>query len=140
MKLYIYGAIALALGYLLWHERHLAHVVKAQKIEIANMAALEAAHAHELKIAKDASDGYQADLKRLESERSSEPAPVVRLCRTPHAVPAESGTPAGSNPASAPNDVEAAQTDIGPALIEYGLQCEANMLQLDRLRQWVESR
>jgi hypothetical protein len=148
IKLILIGLAVAAIGGILWHDHWISKKYQATKAELvqanATITAERAAREHELKIAKEASDGYQADLKRLEAERVLEPVPVVRLCRKPATVSASGPAAVGSDAASTPNDVEAAQTDIGPdigpALIEYGVQCEANMLQLDRLRQWVESR
>jgi hypothetical protein len=141
-RLVIYAIAALALIGGIWYVKRL-HATAARvpvlerqvAQERANMAALQAAKAHELKIAKDASDGYQKDLQRLELERSN--APVVRLCkpvRNP-AVSASAGTASGPNA----GDSEPGP-DIGAALIEYGLACEANGLQLDRLQEWIRSR
>jgi hypothetical protein len=152
-RLAIYAIAALALIGGIWYVKRL-HATAARvpvlerqvAQERANMAALQAARAHELKIAKDASDGYQKELQRLELERSN--TPVVRLCkpvRNP-AVSASAGTASGPNAAEAGREPQPIAgdsepgPDIGAALIEYGLACEANGLQLDRLQEWVKSR
>jgi hypothetical protein len=148
MKLYLYAAAALAVLALIAYEVRVHK--KAARVDVAeaavaqahaDMAALRAARDHELKIAKEASDGYQKDLARLERERDS--VPVVRLRKCPP-VPA-AGTAASRPDAEASGRVgettaEDTGPDIGAALIEYGIACEANMLQLERLQEWVRSR
>jgi hypothetical protein len=146
VKLYIYLALGLALLGAGLYVRHLA--VKAGERDAAveayealqeSMATLKEAHAREIKNAQEQSNGYQSSLRRLESERAR--VPVVRLCRSASpAVPAIGSAPSGSHAASAPDDGGSASPDIGAALIDYGIACEANMLQLDRLRAWVAGR
>jgi hypothetical protein len=150
VKLYAYIALALMLAGAGLYVRHLA--VKAGERDAA-VAALEgeraartaerAAVAHELKIAQEASNAFQSDLRRLESERAD--VPVVRLCRArPAAVPAAS--PATERPDAAGTghvgQAPAVDTgpDIGAQLLEYGIACEANALQLERLQGWVRAR
>jgi Flp pilus assembly protein TadB len=147
MKLYIYAAAALALIGAALYVNQLQK--KASRVDAAEaraeaaenqVTAERAARAHEQRIAKEASDGYQNDLKRLATERAV-PAPVVRLCRSaPRPVPTEGGTATGLDAGGAADHVEAAQTDIGPALMDYGIACEANALQLTRLQGWIMDR
>ncbi len=121
LRLYGYAAIALAaLGAAayVWHLK-----AKADRVDAAeeralaleqSLGKLQAAIDHERKIAKDASDGYQAELNRIRSAPSLGP---VRLCRSPTGyVPAPAATPARPD-GSAPGRVEGeAGGDIGPAL------------------------
>ncbi len=147
VRLYLYAAVALALiGLGIYakhqHDRAAKLQARAESVE-ASITALRAAHAHEQRIAKEASNAYQKDLARLNAERSQPMS--VRLCK-----PARNSVPA---PAAAPERTHAATTghvgeetapdigpDIGAELLEYGLACQANALQLDRLQQWVRSR
>lgn len=146
IKIWLALAVAAALGGLLYHDRHETHraneaVARAATAE-ASIKTLQAAYERERANAQKASNDYQNDLARLANERSS--VPVVRLCHSPKPVPAASSTTSGPDPASAGHlGDETAQDsgpDIGPALLEYGIACEANALQLDRLIQWTKSR
>lgn len=143
-RIYIALACAAVLGLLLWHDHHETSranaAVAAQREALQALDAERAARAHSDQIAKDASNAYQADLSRLAAQ-SHEPL-SVRVCKPAHKdpLPAAGSAATGSDAASAPGDFEAAQTDIGPALIEYGLACEANGIQLDRLQEWVRKR
>lgn len=145
MKLYIYGAIALALiaaGLYLHNLQERASRVDAAeaRAEAAEnqITAERAARAHEQRIAKEASDGYQNDLRRLELERAA--VPVVRLRKCPVAVPAGGSAASGSDAAGTGHVGEEAAADIGAALIAYGIACEGNALQLTRLQEWVRAR
>jgi hypothetical protein len=146
VKIYLAIAALVALAGAGLYVRHLAvkagerdAAVAAYEALQASMATLKEAHAREIKNAQEQSNGYQSSLRRLESERAR--VPVVRLCRSANpAVPAAGSAPSGSHAASAPDDGGGASPDIGAALIDYGIQCEANMLQLDRLRAWVAGR
>ena len=144
LRLYLYAAAALAVAGLAWFAKHQydrasVATLRAETAE-ASIVTLTKAHAHQLKIAQEASNGYQNDLRRLESERAR--VPVVRLCRPPRAagVPASGAAANGSDAAGAGHLGGEASPDIGAALIDYGIACEANALQLDRLIQWVRSR
>lgn len=117
-------------------ERH-NHAVEISHVKEEAAAAL-AAIAANLKKAEVSSNAYQKDLAVLNAQRN-EPL-SVRVCRSAKPVPAPSSAPGGSDAASTASNAEAAQTDIGPALIEYGLTCEANGLQLTRLQEWVRAR
>jgi hypothetical protein len=151
-KLIGYGLAALVVASLIAYEVRVHKKAAQRDIAVAELAsataqfkadvaALRAARDHELKIAKEASDGYQKDLARLERERDS--IPVVRLRKCPPVSTA--GTAASRPDAEASRRVgettaEDTGPDIGAALIEYGIACEANMLQLERLQDWVRSR
>jgi hypothetical protein len=146
-RLIAYGLAALAVAGLYWRYHYVTNALADARAEAsqlhADYSALKAAYAHSTKIAKDASDGYQADLKRLEGERSQPLS--VRVCKPAKAaVPAQSGAASGSSPTSPPNNGGEVAPDIGPdigaELLEFGIQCEANALQLDRLIQWTKAR
>lgn len=151
MRLYIYAAIALALVSLGLYAKH-QHLradratTRAQAAE-ASITALRAAHAHEQRIAKEASDGYQKDLARLSTERDKPLS--VRVCKPARsAVPAAAGATGGSDASAsgrergevAEDPRDGAGPDIGGALLEYGIACEATALQLTRLQEWVRAR
>lgn len=150
MKVYAWIILALIVAGLLYGAVHI--VRKANRAEAAetaleterkahkaDIAALEAARDHEIQIAKEASDGYQKDLARLESGRDK--PLVLRVCKPArNPVPAQTGAPSRPDGSSQGHVGEEASEDIGAALLDYGIACEANMLQLDRLQQWVRSR
>jgi hypothetical protein len=141
MKLYLYGALAIvmlaitATAYIQTKRLHSA------KVELATATATIKAERESTRKANEASNAYQADLRRLESERSN--VPVVRLCKQTRKAPV-SPTSSGSDAAPTGHVSEEAPPDPGPDigadLLEYGIACEANMLQLDRLQKWVRDR
>jgi hypothetical protein len=118
-----------------------AATARANQAE-ANYTALQEAQKHERKIAKEASDGYQAELRRIRSEPSIGPVLVCKRTRT--TVPSTSGT-TGRPDATVAGRVEEAPevdhvTDIGPELDAYGGDCEAVSAQLTSLQKWVRAR
>lgn len=142
LRLYIYAGIALAFVSLFIHDRWTAKRYEHQKAANVTLTATINAERENTRKANEASNAYQADLRRLEDERSN--TPVVRLCKPARVRPA--ATTAGSD-AEAAGHVggEAAENlvagpDIGADLLEYGIACEANMLQLDRLQGWIRNR
>ncbi len=149
VRFYLIGVAVLALAGLLWHDHHQTQRAnrEARRADTAesSLTTLRAAVAHERKIAKEASDGYQKDLAELQRERTG--VPVVRLCKPARAaVPAAAGAAGGPDAAGAGRVGEAPALDpvegpdIGAALIDYGIACEANALQLTRLQEWVRAR
>lgn len=149
VKLYLYAAAALALGALVWfarHEHQRANAATARaKVAEASIVTLRKAHDHERKIAQEASNAYQSDLRRLQSERDKPLS--VRVCKPAspaRSVPAGSAAASGSSPTSPLDNGQETAGDIGPEigdqLLEFGLACEANALQLDRLIEWVHAR
>ncbi len=146
LKLYVYAGLAIAVLAGVWYVRHLqtsrdAYEARALSAE-DSIVTLRTAYEHERKIAKEASDGYQADLARLNSERDN--VPVVRLRKCPASMPASSSAAERPDAASPGHVSEAVEGDTGPdigaEILEYGIACEANALQLDRLIQWVKAR
>ncbi len=145
MRLYAYIAAALVAASLIGYVAYLKH--RADKVpglerelvkEKASHRATRIAFAHERKIATEASNGFQAELRRIRDTPSIGP---VRLCRSPTGyVPAPAATPARPD-GSAPGRVEVeAGPDIGPALDRYGGDCEAVSAQLRGLQGWVRAR
>ena len=136
LKFYAYIGIAItalaAAGYV-WHLKG-----KADRVDV-----LEATLKNEresTRKANEASKQYQADLSKLQSERTKPLS--VRLCRPapkPAAPRRPDDAPTG-HVGEAPAADIVAGPDIGDALLEYGIACEANMLQLDRLQKWVRAR
>ena len=142
-RLYAYAAVFLVIGGVLWRLNYLSH--KADRLEHANkylVSSLKTERENTRK-ANEASQAYQSDLRRVESERSN--VPVVRLC---HGAPKLPAAPAPGRPDAAPEghvsgaaaEDPVAGPDIGAELLEYGIACEANALQLDRLQRWVRGR
>lgn len=144
-RLYIYAAIALALAGLAWRYHYVTKALASTKQELATAAATLAAERENTRKANEASKAYQSDLARLERERAD--VPVVRLCNKAPSLPS-SRAPSRPDAASAGHVGEAAAADPGPSvgpdiggeLLDYGIACEANMLQLERLQQWVRDR
>jgi hypothetical protein len=134
-RLYIYLALAVAAGGAYWYVHALQ--VKAARVEAAE--AMVTNLQQSLRKANEASKAYQADLTRLSGERAKPLS--VRLCRSPVRPPAAA---AGSDAEAQGHVGEAAAVDIGPdigdQLLEYGIDAEANALQLDRLQQWIRGR
>lgn len=143
MRLYIYTAIALALLGALWRYHYVSTALTRTRAELATATATLAQERENTRKANEASKAYQSDLARLERERAD--VPVVRLCNKSPSLPASRATPRPD--AEAPRHVSEAPSgdpepgpDIGAALLDYGIQCEANMLQLERLQEWVRNR
>jgi hypothetical protein len=165
VRFYIYAGIVLVAIGGIWYTR--AVVARANlyaemldKAE-ANYAALQAAQAHERKIAKESLDDREARLKRLEDAKADTPVRSVRLCRNTPSVSSTATTPGGTSSTNPGGLQEAAgfhpgygsglQTgevdrwgdagpDIGPLL--YALADEANRAaaQCNALIKWSGSR
>jgi hypothetical protein len=142
IRLYVYAAIGLAIAGLIWHDRYQTKRADRLAAELSTATETLLAERENVRKANAASQAYQTDLARLESERRKPLS--VRLCRSP-AVPA---TRTASGPDAAPtgNVGEAATgdsgaaPDIGDQLLNYAIDAEANMLQLERLQGWVRGR
>lgn len=146
IRWYVIAALAAMLAAALAHDHWLSQRYKAKAAELATtQAALtteRTARAHEQRIAKEASDGYQAALRRIEDERRAQPDPVVRLCRSPRNVSAAAGSagPERRDAEAAPDHSAEDAPDIGPALMDFARDCEANAEQLEALQEWVRAR
>lgn len=156
IRLYIYAAIALALGGLLWHDHYQTHKANRLARETnelrANYAALEAAHAHERKIAEDASHEFQRTVTALQAARADTPVRTVRLCHGPaNSVPAAADAASGAYAAGAGGLPDATGQhprdrwgddgpDIGPALYDEADRADLCPAQLTALQEWVRSR
>jgi hypothetical protein len=137
LRFYLYAALAAALGYLLWHERHLAHVVKARNAEIATLTATITTERENTRKANVSANRYAA---RLQVSRGPRSPPAVLLCRLPaakQARPAASGTDAA--PVADDGGVSA-DVDIGPRLDVSFHACEENLIKLEELQRWVRER
>ena len=128
-----------------WQYKRAEHWKGRAEVVEATLEAERAARAHEQRIAKEASDGYQAELKRIQAD-ALQPAPVVRLCRRAHASVPEAGAATGSDAAAPPDDAggdagdHQEGVDIGPDLMGFAAACEANAAQLQALQGWVRAR
>lgn len=151
IKLIAAALILAAIAGLLWHDKHQTDRANRLARENATLAeSIEAerkARAHELKIAKEASDGYAQRLNELQAARADTPVRSVRLCRNASpAVPAATGTAigadagtAGEQPAAAGSDVEIGP-DIGAALYAQADDNDQRAAQCNALIRWVRSR
>jgi hypothetical protein len=165
IRFYIYAGIALLIGYLVWREHSLTRKLATVRVELsqanANYAALQAAQAHERKIATEASHDYERRLQALNDAKADTPVRSVRLCRNTPSVSSTATTPGGTSSTNPGGLQEAAgfhpgygsglQTgevdrwgdagpDIGPLL--YALADEANRAaaQCNALIKWSGSR
>lgn len=144
-KLIAAAVVVAIIGGLITVQHFTQKKLNATRHELASAnATIEAerkARAHELKIAKEASDGYQAELRRIRAEPA---IGSVRICparRVPAATSAASGpdaTGAGRFEEAVAGDSE--PVDVGPALDSYGTDCEATAAQLTALQGWVMAR
>lgn len=142
VRFYLYAAAAALIGYLLWREHSLSRKLTASRYEVSvlqeTLTVEREARAHEQKIAKEASDGYQKELARI---RTADDLGPVRLCKraqVPKAAPS-AATP-GPDAASPGHVEEPDALDIGPALSDFVEDCEANAAQLNSLQSWILSR
>ena len=83
------------------------------------------------------------ELDDLQNARLTDPLPAVRLCpRTPaRPVPAASQAATGTAEAVEAHDPPADEgnRDIGPALDDFATDAEANLIQCQKLLEWVQS-
>lgn len=143
IRLYAYAAIALAIGGLLLRD----HIVTKQRnaaVARANVAeASLTAERENTRKANEASIKYQADLTALRAARADAPLPSV-VCKRTRSVPAASAA-TGSDAARPADDAgenagDRVEHDIGPQLDDFATACEANLIQLTRLQEWVRGR
>lgn len=143
-RLIAYGIAALLVVGYIAKERIQAKQLQETRSALKTATATIVAERENTRKANEASDRYQADLNRLSTERSKPLS--VRLCRSARVQPP--GAPGGPDAASAGHVGEAAAgdsgsipgPDIGDQLLNYAIDAEANMLQLERLQQWVRER
>lgn len=148
MKIYLYGAIAVVIGYLLWRENSLAHKLTASRVEaaqaVANLTAEKEARDHERKIANDASNQFQNTVTSLQTELATRPLKPVII-----RVPVRTSLPAANGAATATTGSDAnpegridgtVEKDIGPELANAWLDCQMNTAQLTSLQDWVRAR
>lgn len=110
----------------------------------AQIEAEQQARAHEQRIAKEASDGFQSTVTALQNELASRPiGPVIVRVPVRASVP-EAGSAARTT--SRPDAetegrvVTEVEVDIAPGLTAYAMDCQFNSAQLDALQSWVRSR
>jgi hypothetical protein len=151
IKLIAAALILAAIAGLLWHDKHQTDRANRLARENATLAeSIEAerkARAHELKIAKEASDGYAQRLSELQAARADTPTRSVRLCRSASpAVPATAGAALGTDAAGdaghageAGQGVEAGP-DIGAALYSLADEKDEELARCASLQKWVLSR
>jgi hypothetical protein len=139
-RFFIYAAIAAAFAFVLMREKWAVDKAKLLSAENTQLVATLSAERENTRKANEASAKYQADLAQLRTDRSDNPLPAV-VCKRAR-VPAASTAPAGldaARPADDPPE-DAGDRDIGPLLDDYATACEANLIQLTRLQEWVRSR
>lgn len=145
----IVGAILLAM--LAWQTHRATKATKALAASeaalaksTAQIAAEQAARAHEQEIAKNASNEFQRTVTTLQDELAARPLKPVVI-----RVPARSSLPQANGAAGAAtgSDAEAegrldatVEVDIAAELTDYALDCQRNSAQLDALQGWVRAR
>jgi len=142
---------AVLLGLLAW-QTHRCKVAekRATAAEVAmaqaavQIAAEQAARAHEQEIARNASNQFQTTVTSLQAELAARPLkPVVIRVRDSAAVPeahGSAGAAAGPDAAQPGRELETVEVDIAPGLTTYALDCQRNSAQLDALQRWVRAR
>jgi cell division protein FtsL len=153
VKLYLIAGLAIV-AFLGWHSYKMKEL-KTTKAELARkelaldtanaqIAAEQAARAHEQRIAKEASDGFQTKVVELQNELAARPLkPVVIRVRDDKALSA-SGSPTGTTPGpdaeTSGRVVTEVEIDIAPGLTAYAMDCQLNAAQLSSLQEWVMAR
>lgn len=89
-----------------------------------------------------ASNQFQGRVRTLEDQRTGDRFPAVSLCRRPVLRLPQASAALGPDAVAAPDNEEAPEgdRDIGPALEQYGYECELNAIQLQALQGWVRNR
>jgi cell division protein FtsB len=128
IRLYAYAAIALFLAYLIWHERHLAHVVRDQKAQLRTAEATLRTERANTERANAAEKAVVAKLDDLERRAREQPMPRLR-CRAA-ILPKAAGTAVPGEAAQADDAGEnAPDFDPTPELDQYGTDAESNLIQ-----------
>ncbi len=139
IRFYIYAAIAAAFAFVLLREKWAVDKAKRLSAENTQLVATLSAERENTRKANEASQKYQADLAQLRTDRSNNPLPAV-VCKRARVSPAPT-TPGSDAARPADNPPEdAGDRDIGPQLDDFATACEANLIQLTRLQEWVRSR
>jgi len=145
------AAVLAIIGGILWHDHHVTKKLNAVSAELrqekANYAALQAAQAHERKIAHEASADFESRLKALDEARAATPVRSVRLCRPANpsvsaTAGAANGTDAGAaaEQPGAPGQATGISRDIGPDLYALADAADERAAQCNALIRWVRSR
>jgi hypothetical protein len=151
LKLVLGVAVLAVIGGLITLQHFTVKRLNAAKAELrtahATLEAERAARAHELKIAREASNDYQTRLAKLATDKAATPTRHVRLCRqTDSGVPAtasatsgtDSGTAAEQPGTSGPN-IEAGP-DIGVELYALADEADQRAAQCNALIGWLRAR
>lgn len=144
----IVSAVLLALlAVVVWRNEVVTKKLNAARVELAQANATieveRAALAHERKIAKEASDGFQRTVSSLQDELAARPLkPVVIRVPVRPSVPATASTGAapGSDAGAEGREHGEAEIDITAELTAYSLDCQRNTSQLEALQGWVRAR
>jgi hypothetical protein len=140
IRLYIYAAIALALGGLLWHDHHQTQRANRLAGELNQANANLKAERENTRKSNESAKRLQDKNDALETDRRNNPLPAVRVCK--RAVVPEARTTAVVDEAPQANDApeDAGDRDIGPALDDFATDAEANLNQCNELIEWVRNR
>lgn len=107
--------------------------------EITKLNDTLAAERENTRKANEASTKYQGDLAALRAARADDPLPAV-VCKRARLPEARTATgPDAARPADDPTE-DVGDRDIGPQLDDFATACEANLIQLTRLQEWVMGR
>ena len=146
-RIYIIAALALALAASIWWQDRTQKKLNATRVELsqkkAEIEVERAARAHEIKIAKEASDAFTSKVAALEADLANRPLkPVVIRVRDKPSVSAgaESGTASGPSTETEGREHGETEADITTELTDYSLDCQRNTSQLESLQSWVLAR
>jgi hypothetical protein len=137
IRLYLYAAAALLLGYLLWHERHLAHALADSKAANKQLAATIKTERENTRKANEAEKNVIAKLDALERDAREHPLPKLR-CRAA-VVPKAAGTAISGEAAQADDTgADAVDFDPTPELDHFATDAEANVVQCTEAIKYLE--
>lgn len=132
-----------------WKRGHDQLPIVEQQLEDtrATLADVRAQHARELRIAQEASNGYQQELQALRDARDAAPARVVRLCSNQNsvrpAVPSAGGPHAATATEGLGPDQDGSGSgqgpDIGADLYAIADRCDDITAQLRGLQEWARA-
>lgn len=141
LRFWIYGAVAAAIGFLLWRDHHQTTKLNVRTAEVRELTATLKLEREHRRRSDEASNRYQARIQELEAQRTADGFGAVRLCRRP--VIRVSPAAGGPDVPAVPDELEPAWRDIevgrdiGPELERFGYECEANAIRLDELQRFI---